>query len=161
MVIIATHYWEQASHPFLSNFSWFEQLFMVWATFHGCFSQFLWFIWLFFPQIHGFHVFWTQFKEFLVQILKLNFDVAKFLLKISYFARDFFWLFCSPQARTFDHFARRRRKFWENFDQESLFSCFFGTNSDFHVFFMVELRFHGWVRALTGNHACNLKYYYY
>ena len=139
----------QASHPFLSNFSWFSWLF---------FPIFMVFMVIFFLKFMVFMVFWTQFKEFLVQILKLNFDVAKFLLKISYFARDFFWLFCSPQARSFDNFARRRRKFWANFDQKSLFSWFFWTNSDFHGFFMVfmvELHFHGfhgfhgWVRALT------------
>ena len=132
----------QASHPFLSNFSWFSWLF---------FPIFMVFMVIFFLKFMVFMVFWTQFKEFLVLILKLNFDVAKFLLKISYFARNFFWLFCSPQARTFYHFARRRRKFWENFDQKSPFSWFFWTNSGFHVFFMVLLHFHGfhgWARPL-------------
>ena len=81
-----------------------------------------------------FMFFWTQFKEFLVLILKLNFDVAKFLLKISYFARNFFWLFCSPQARTFYHFARRRRKFWPEISVFMVFLDKFGFSWFFHGF---------------------------
>ena len=104
----------QASHPFLSNFSWFSWLF---------FPIFMVFMVIFFLRFMVFMVFWTQFKEFLVLILKLNFDVAKFLLKISYFARNFF-----------DYFARRRRE---------LFIILPAAGENFGKILTRNLRFHG------------------
>ena len=101
----------------------FEQLFMVFMVvfshfhgFHGYFSL----------KFMVFMVFWTQFKEILVQIELWRRDALPNL--ITNLMREKL-----PAAG-------------ENFDHKSLFSWFFGTNSDFHGFFMVfmvELHFHG------------------
>ena len=122
LISFQDHLCIQASQPF-------------WATFHGYFFPFSHvFMVIFSLKFMVFMFFWTQFKEFLVQIELWR---RQIFTQISYFVREKCWLFRSPQVRIIEYIARRRRKFWGNFGQKSLFSWFFWTNLDFHGF-------HGW-----------------
>ena len=128
----------QGSQPLLSNFSWFS-LFMV----------------IFFPKIHGFHVFGHNLRSVLVQIelwrrqiyiINFIFCMQK-MLTILLAAGDFFKLFCPC----------RRQKFWPEIFVFNF--MVFWTRLNFHGFFMVQLHFHGslWTMKLEFIRLCSLK----
>ena len=135
--------YDQASHPFLSNFSWFSWLY---------FPIFMVFMVIFSLKFMVFMFFWTQFKEILVQIELWRRAASPNLItnlmreKLPAAGENFGKILtrnlcfqsltrnlCSQSCER--KIARRRQKFWENFDQKSLFSCCFLDKFGFSWFF--------------------------